>query len=438
MENVLLKSSLLSNFSSYKRADKLILLYLVFLACYPFLVFPSEAKWTLINFFIYFCSSFLCISCFLSCKKMGIQSWNLFGSVYFFSLWLNTLQLSTLQVEKNLLDIYTLLVGPTIFMLLLRFMEKITISSPRLILKIININYIYVILTTVYILLSFYNYTQVGWRFDAIQSQHRIVSGEEFVIPFFSGMWATISWVLVILSPHVKKKAAFIALICIFIFSGILHVKRGDIVRIFLFLIIFLLSSKTFFSKSSFRKFIPFFLFGFVLIIFVVFGQWRLAQAGSDGTAILNLTEMRIENVYLAWLFGYLVVQFDVFSLSAASLQNIPYLMLDLHQLLTSNLPELEPLIPIKGFNAGTMFWSFYRDFGSFFFVEMFVFCFLISGLVWLSKKVCCKGAYYFVCLLSALSVFGNYFCNRSMVLAIIFSNMIYIFSYTHARGKIG
>lgn len=209
--------------------------------------------------------------------------------------------------------------------------------------------------------------------------------------------------------------------------------KRGDIIRVFLFSIIWLLSSKNSYARPfNLKKYLGIFLFGLaIIIIFVLFGQWRLAQSGNSANAIIDLTQVRLNNVYFAWLFAYLIIQFDVFSFSVAALQKIPYSMNELHHLFTSIYPEgYNSLIPIKAFNAGTGFWSFYRDYGNFFFLEMLVFWFLIIGLIWLSKKTECQGAYYFICLLSALMIFGNYFCSRSMILAIIFSNIIYFISY--------
>ena len=422
-----------ANVNYSKSAEKLVLYCFFLLLCYPLVVFSCEAKWTFINLFIYSYSSFLFIYCFLTLQNSRVQTWNLLGFCYFLPLWLNTLQISSMQVEKGLLDLCIIILGPILFVLLLKHTEKISMLPVRFKLNLININYIYMLFIFIYISLSFYIYSKVGWRFDAIRIEHRIISGTQFVVPIFSGVLVTLSWSLVILSVHVQKKYACLAISCICFFSGILGVKRGDIVRIILFFVIYYLASKNPDKEyNSFRKFIIIFFMGSIFVaVFVVFGQWRLAQSGNTEHIIIEMTGVRVDNAYLAWLFAYLIIQFDVFSLSVASVKSFPYYMLDMHELLTSTFSETyNSLVPIRGFNAGTGFWSFYRDFGNFFFLEMIVFWFLISFLVFLSKKTGCKGAYFFICMLCALMVFGNYFSNRSMILAIIFSNIIYFISY--------
>lgn len=417
-----------------KSIERVVLGFILIVSMYPLLVFTSIEKWTLINFFIYSCTLLISIFCLESIRRNCATSWNLFGFCYFFCFWLNTLQFSELQVEKTLFDLYAMLCGPLIFIFLLMFSEKIRVNPVRIKSSFLSLNCWYVLFITFYLLFTFYIHKKVGWRIDVIRNEHRIVSGNEFVVPFFSGLWSTIAWMLVILAPHVKKRYAVIAIILICIVSGILHVKRGDLIRIILFFIIYFLTTKSAGIKSETRKkYMVAFLIVMGIIIFVTFGQWRLAQSGNNDQTIINLAEVRANSAFLAWLFAYSIVQFDVFSVSSAALQSIPYQLTDFDKLfmpISSVSSVLDnPLIPIKGFNAGTAFWSFVRDYGCLFFVEMVVFGLMISLLLFLSKKTDCKGAYSFICMLCALMVFGNFFSNRSMILAIIFSNIIYFIS---------
>jgi hypothetical protein len=403
---------------------------------YPLLVCNSIEKWTLINFIIYSVSLLIAIFCFISIHSSRASAWSLFGICYFLSLWLNSLQLSEFQVEKTVFDLYIMISGPLVFLLMLMFIEKIKVVPFQTQFKFFELNFLYIGFIFSYIILSLYIHSLVGWRLDAIQEHNKIISGDEFVVPVFSGLWAVISWIMVILAPHAKKRYAAIAIFLIIVFSGILHVKRGDIIRILLFFIVYLLATKQdFFQQAKGKRSLIIALIIMSVVLFVLFGQWRLAQSGNNAQTIIDITGVRIESAYVAWIFGYIIVQFDVFSLSTSALVSFPYSMNDLQILfspISTALALDDPLIPINGFNAGTAFWSFYRDYGSLFFIEMFVFWLVISSLLLLSKKTNCKGAYCFTCLLCALMVFGNYFSNRSMIIAIILSNITY---YVSQRG---
>lgn len=422
--------------------EKKYLGFVLVMILYPILVLSNDDKWSVVNFLIYSSTLFVTMVCLESIRKTNLQAWSWFGFCYFSCFWLNTLQLSSLDIPKTLYDFYIMFLGPLVFMFLLQWSEHIPVSTFKIKTRFIDLNFIYILLIVLYIYLSFFNYLNVGWRVTLIQETHSIISGDKFTVPISSGLWSVIAWTLLILSPHVKKSHAITAIIAIVIFSCILHVKRGDLIRIILFYITYFLMTKNNESKFPFnKKLLILALIISGVTLFVVFGQWRLAQSGSNAQTIINITGVKIDSVFVAWLFAYIIVQFDVFSLSSAALNSISYQFTDFNSLLmpissVTDKPE-NTLIPIKGFNAGTAFWSFVRDFGSLFFIEMILFWFLISGLIWVSKKTDCKGAYSFICMLCALMIFGNYFSNRSMILAIILGNIIYFISIQSGKRQV-
>ncbi|WP_147292318.1 hypothetical protein [Legionella hackeliae] len=341
------------------------------------------------------------------------------------------MQLSEVQTEKTIFDLYSMIVGPLGFLLLLFFFEKIKITSVTPSIPLVNLNLIYIVFIILYCVVSVHIESIVGWRITAIQAEHRIISGDRFVVPFFSGFWSILGWSLVILAPYVRKRYAITAIALIFIISGILHVKRGDIIRVLLFFIIYYVSTSNIqVNKQTHRYLILFALSVITVVIFVIFGQWRLAQSGNDWQTIINISGVRINSAFVAWLFGYLIIQFDVFSLSTKALASPLYVPNDWGVLMTSDsLPTTSEMVPINGFNAATAFWDFVRDYGALFWLEMFIFWGIAVLLLGLSKKTNCKSAYCFTAMLCALMIFGNYFASRSIVLAIVVSNLIFFIS---------
>ncbi len=406
---------------------------LILIIIYPFVVLQSIPKWTLLNFLLYLCSSLTWIICLQSIYHHSIKSWNIFGLFYFFSLWVNCFQLSDFQVEKTLFDFFAMFLGPLLFLLLLFSVEKIKVAPFNVKINLINLNFVYFVGVVSYCLICLHIGKTAGWRILAIQEEHRIISGNEFVVPYFSALRSILSWILVILAPYAKKRYAIIALAAIVVFSVILQVKRGDLIRILLFGGIYFIYQ----AKGMHNKKVKYGILGLValtIIIFVLFGQWRIAQSGNNWQTINQITGIKFNSAFLAWLFGYLIIQFDVFSLSSSFLFFPNYKMEELWKLVAPSYSAQEWIVPINGFNAGTAFWGFVRDYGGFFIIEMFIFGFIINGLILLSKKTDCKGAYCFVCMLCALLVTGNYFTNRTIIAAIIFSNIIFLFTKNNKK----
>ncbi|WP_230861035.1 hypothetical protein, partial [Vibrio harveyi] len=113
----------------------------------------------------------------------------------------------------------------------------------------------------------------------------KIPSGDKYSIPGISGVSAVLQWTLLVLVPFVKKRYSIVAIMSIIVLSGILHVKRGDIMRVMLFLSIYSISKYLTKNKISIMFiFKCLFVLGFTLFVFSAFGQYRLEARGGDSS----------------------------------------------------------------------------------------------------------------------------------------------------------
>lgn len=397
---------------------------------YFFLVFDSINKYNGVNLLLYLFSFIILLYALLSIKKNNINSYNIFLVFYFFALFLNTFNVSSKQFLKTPEDLYFFLLSPFIVAFILYFFEhsKITLIKFKNFIKF-DVNIIYIILLFIYISLKLYIGMKVGFRITNYDDISVIESGTKYTIPGISGIAAISQWLLVILIPYVKKRYIVVAVMSVIILSGILNVKRGDIMRVFIFILLYSVFIKIQSQQFNRKRFFQIIIFmGLIIFAFVQFGEYRNQARGGTEGVIIEYLGSRVDSVPLSWIYSYLSFNFEVLKLY----YDIPpsYEITHLTELISANL-DREALgleTTISGFNAGTFIEQYILDYGYFYFLEL-VWLPLIAGfLVYISRKLNFLGLYLYIATLMSFMVFGDYLLNRSMFMSMIAAIIIFPF----------
>lgn len=345
---------------------------------------------------------------------------------------MNTINASYKQTVKGQDDLYFLLLAPILMILILGFFDSIRVRnvSIRGVPKA-DVNCFYLSILIFYVALKLFIGWKVGFRFFNFGVGE---TGDQYVIPGWSGASSMLQWILIIFIPYVRKKYVILAVIAIITISGVLHVKRGDVVRVFCFLLLFYSYRVIFFDKFNWKSFLYFITFVAILsFLFSVFGQLRLAARGSDDDAIIQFLGSRIDSVIFSWLYGYLTFGFEVLSLYYDTAPSYDFLWV-IKKALGFELATEGENLSISAFNAPTFLVEHVKAFGDFYFLSVMLYSLLIAFLVFIIRMLRFFGGYLFVCSLLFLMVFGDYFLNRSIFFSIIVS--IFIFPFLNISDK--
>lgn len=388
-------------------------------------------KISIINIFISFSSAFVfLIAIFDFFIERNIKSYTLFCSIFFIGLYINTFMLSQYQEEKTIEDIYYLVLGPLLFSLILYFCETKKIKTYFKHFPLINIEYLYVLILLSYIAIKIYIGMTLGWRISYLLVSTYLIDGDNFTMPGYSGVAAILQWLLLIFSSYTKKRYVLLATIAIMVFS-ILHVKRGDIMRMLFFFILQIIVNYNEIKKYNIKrvKKIKKSIISIVIISIVVFvyaGNLR-EEAKGVGT-VESLSQnigIRDSSPFVIWFYGYLPMNYDVlrYYYTTSSLYE-PSALLYLF------MPEQDDEYgySINGFNASTFLRTFIIDYGEFYFIELLIFSLIIGFIIILCRKEKNKGTYVFVLLIISFFFFGNYFESRSIFFSILLSLIIFPF----------
>ena len=380
------------------------------------------------NGFISFYSFVFVVLSLISIYHAKIKSYNLFSLVYFSALFTSTLKLSIYQTNKSELDAYYFFVGPVLFVTILFIFDhlpKVRFKNP---VKLFQIENVYLFLLVLYISIKVYIGFSVGWRIESILYDTFLGQGNEFTIPGLSGIAAISQWLLLIFTPYVRRRYVVIAIISIIILSGILHVKRGDIMRVFSFLMIYFVYKQSYFEGFSKRKIGKFILFvSLIIFSFVALGNLREDARGSDSSEFSNNIGIKDSSSAIAWFYGYVSINFEVVRLYFNRIPtNYPTSLVN--TIFGEQVSDNTFSPSINGFNASTFISSFIVDYQVFYFVEMILFALILGLLIYFVRCFNLYGTYIFILSILSFCFFGNYFESRSIFLAIIFSMLLFPF----------
>ncbi len=404
---------------------------------YPILVFDSINKTNPINFMMYIVSLVIFVYAIYSIKEKNINSYNIFLFGFFIALFFNTFNLSSKQFEKDLNDFYLFLVGPFVVFVILYISENVKFNKMvvRTYIKV-DVNTFYIGIIFFYMILKLYIGLSVGFRVFEYGDITQIQSGDKFKVSGITGLAVIFQWMLLIFAPYVKRKYIFIGIVSIIIFSGFLDVKRGDLVRVFIFFLIYWYFFNFKMNKISSKKLFLICIF-FILFVYLfsLYGEYRLLERGGYEGIIKDYLGSQIDSVLVSWIFSYLALNFDVLKLYFDVTPQY-----EITHFFSFFMHDVDRIAfgmdtTISGFNATTFIQPYFLDFGYFYWLEVILVFSILGALIIVAKKINFVGIYIFFLMLLFLMLFGDYFVNRTMFLTIITS--ILVFPFLNKTNKI-
>lgn len=426
-----------------------IMLMYVFLFCYIICyAFFKSSNFNLVNFTIFILSSFIVSVSLYSIEKKGINAYNLFFFVFFFFLMLNTYNISNLQKEKTLMDLYYYFVGPLVFGGCIFIFENINFLKEynwRKI-RLFNPNKLVLGALIVYIICYIYIYSITGIRLFG--GEMLSTDSQQYVVPGVSGVVALLFWVLLIYVPHINRSMQISVVASVILFQGILNSKRGELVRILLFLGIYymLKRGKKLFNRKIITRLLIMIL-GLILI-FTITGEYRQSlRMGDSGInfSMNDLSRSNIENKAINWLYTYTALNFDVLSVSimqepknSMEAISIPIKRIMGGSSAVENYYDQLNSEGLSGFNATTFLFGYIRDLGVLYVFEIIFLGIFVGFVIALSKKHNFVGLYTYILLLTLLTIFGDYYFNPSNFFCIIITFVVLSFTKLESANKSG
>ena len=402
------------------------------------LFFSNDVRYNFPNSTVTLISILVIFFSIESIRVNGLKAYNVFSIAFFFPLYLNTLVLSDLQMEKQFYDLYFLLLGPLLFSFVLYFFERTPVKKVYTRFKLIDINYFYLFILICFLIIKLYIGSIKGFKIAALTEQGADLSFNAFAIPGFSGVAGILQWMILILSFSVNKRLRILGITSLILFNSVLGVNRGDLTRTITFLLLYQIFELNYsngqfgyiFSKYK-SMLIKSFLF--FLVLFVVFGQVREIFQDREVTVITDLLQSKIDSILVAWLYSYFALGYDVLLLyvRAEHFGHFEYL--------TAFLNPSEKLSPpisltLWPFNQTTVLRPYIASLGYYYFI-FFIIKGVLTGLfLRAAKSIDCKGLYVFIMMFLIFSFFSEYFLSRSVLLSMFL--IILIFPFFKVKGK--
>jgi len=403
------------------------LVYTFFLLLYNIMLVSDDKLYSIAGFFLFVCSILLIEIALYDIKKYKFNAFNLFVLIFFSSLLLNTLTLSNVQSEKNWIDVYYFLYVPMITSLFLYYVEHKKIIYMNVKMPKFDANKLAIFLLMFFIILKSYIYLKTGIRLIDFNNGKFFLEEETYVVPTITGLSNVVQWLLVVSLLYVSNKLR--VLIILFIVSvAILNVKRGDIIREVLYIILmYIYINRDRFNRAFFRKIILSFL-GLVFV-FTFLGELRQETRSQDFN-INTQIQGKIDNTGFNWMYGYIALNFDVakeYIKDDREKLMYPFVVLQpVNNLIGFKQEILEYYdntwnYRIYGFNAAPYFSLFIHDMGMLYFIEGIIYSVVLALLILLTKKMKSDGTYIFLLMLLSFSFFGPYLFEPQMFYTIFF-----------------
>lgn len=379
--------------------------------------------------------------------KWGINNFSVFIILYGISLVVNTFHLSSMQTVKTIADFYYLFFGGFLFSLYLLWGEK---QNKRGIIdtKIyLSADMVADVLLVLYVLLYINIFSRTGIRL--FSGQYISKQTPSFIIPGASGAAAMLTWVLLMLIPKVKTYKKILIVGITILFSGIFMFKRGDIMRILMFTILYYMfdNKKKIFS-TKFLKNIVFILLTLIIVFFSL-GNLRTKMRGSgteteSDISIDNLIKGNVKMGNAGWIYAYTAINFDVLKLyyTESPENKFSTLLLPIKRISGGN-KSVEDFINrpsdlmkrgINGLNGATFLSNYVLDLGILFILEIAVLGFIVAFLIRITKYYSCTGPYIFILLLTAITVMGDYYTVPNYVYSLCVGIVLDVFTIKRAN----
>lgn len=397
-----------------------------------------------INFydaFIFICSISIVFLAINNINQMGIKFVNVFSVSYFGAIALNSFKLSIFQENKSFLDFYYFFMGPLLFVLIISYFEnKTSKKSNRIkILSVLTEEQLTLMLLFAYLVTKIYIVSQTGIRlFDGNWDDTRLTL---YIIPGVSALNDILMYILLMQIPMIKSnKFKLVLIVLIILLSGILMAKRGNIVRIFLFLFFYVLYN--FKNKISLKnKLVVFLCIVIFFISFASIGNYRQKMRGIDNVNNIISQNLGVDlgTPVFNWVYAYIGINHDVMKQIFYEYPNtfsLKGLYLPLGRLVhgnqwVSNYYDYYKTHGINGFNAST-FLSFYiADWGQLYFICLIIYGIILGFILRLCIFMRYHGGYIFLITFGSLLFFGNSFIMPTVFFSIIIGIFFRFFIYS-------
>lgn len=415
--------------SSSKLLKKTFIIFFLILS-YIFSYFIIDSSPSFFSVFVYVYSL---IFLFFSISIFGKNKYDLapiFMIPFYGVLLLSCYKVSKLQTEYNLEFASVVIIGSLVMSISLLIVDRIKI--PLINCKFnIEANVLIKLLLILYIVLKVFIIHKTGFRLEALIGGVR-QDGSVYVIPGISGLAAILQWTLLISFPLVNRRTKIFIVTFILVFS-LLAAKRGDVVRVIIYLLLYYFIYKDkyiYLFKAKFKAIIILLFFLFIYS-FSYLGDLR-QKAYDQDFSVVELLKSNFDNSAFAWFFGYTGFNFEV--LSRFSLSDNYYFPMSVAIPFSRGVISNEDILDyseklssnrVSGFNASTFLGPMVFDMGQFFWIELLMFILSLYILIFFARGSGSVGTIIFIMSLLILCPFGNYFLSSQFYYAILFSSLL-------------
>lgn len=369
----------------------------------------------------------------------GVKINNIFLTCYFFFLAINNLNISGLQKNKDLVDIYYLLAGAIVFWGIVRVFDNQKVKTYVTGSLHVSPNTIGFCLIVLALVLKAIIIMQTGVRlFDANWSGGG--TGNQYTVGGITGLYQICIWSLLLLLPRLNRRNKIITVVMSILFEAVLAISRNNAMMIFTYLIIvFAISKKDklLINKKITRRIII--VVALVIVGFVLFGNYRQTMRGwqNPGKVIENLLQSHFSNGMINWLYGYTAINYDVLLQTMASASHpfsffsvfSPYIRLfGGYSALAGYQDAVYHINALNGFNASTIFGPMVYELGELYIIQVFILAIQVGVFGYIARKQRAEGHYAYLTAFGALAVFGNFYSIAIYCYVSIASMIIYLF----------
>ena len=384
-----------------------------------------------INVVIVILSTLITCLAAISIKVQGIFLYNVFLCSFFGVLIFNNFNISALQMEKTITDIYYYFFGPLVFAEILYLFERKKIKyyfsgfqlSP---------NFLGGVIAGLCIIFYLRVFSMTGIR--AFGNEWLSSQSSNYVIQGSSGMSNLFMWLCLMMVPVVNKKLKIILIIIPF-FCAFLSASRGDIMRIALYLLMMWMAfaGKKIATRRNIRKFMI--IVAIILVFFSAYGNYRQEKRGWNST-IGYMLQSKVDNDVINWAYAYSAINFDVLKLYTSSeptmeieLLYTPIMRITEGADAVENYYNSMYISGLHGFNAATFLSYFIKETGYFYFFQVAILAIIIGIMDKICLSINFKGGHIFLLMLTTLNVFGNYYLIVSLLYSLIAGMILYFIS---------
>lgn len=423
-------------------------LFWVFIFLYfPFMVLFYDHNFTILNFIIYALSLVMVLAGVRSyiCHGMGLCS--IFLICFYTVLAINCSNLSGIQRPKEISDIWYFFPGPLLFAAILRKADRIRVKR-ILRAKIVDADIAVVILSAVFWVLQSYLFLTKGIRLFTdflISSQSAM-----FTVSGISGLLIMINWIILMLLPALKHNFIKCVAVLTGILPQILNANRTMFMRVAVYLLLYAayLYGRYIFKKENFLKITV--SVAVLLFIFAIWGNYREQTVYSASKDYIgNLLQSKSNSPVINWVYGYTAINFDVLKqkiIGTEPLYSIKAIFIPFIRLFNGSeaaVAVTKGLFAnvgngLHGFNATTFLSAFIAELGALYFLEMVFLGLLVYTLVLFCKAFRFTGGYLYLGMLTAFTIFGNYYIDITSFYSICAGTALSVFIRVYDRPETG